>query len=188
MATLGSRRTSPAGACATVALAAVLGACVGTQPVAGTDTWVLQLAHTKDGDVLTGSEAALVQAIRSGCTVRVAWGGRRRSDPSLTVEHAAILTWVTVRNGTSVSGEIRGLTPNRSVLGEDPASHPTMDRFGGTSAVVEWRAGVATDGTFDAIWFYPHSGEFIERVPQRHPMRWFTDCQGLTTQRLYPPA
>ena len=75
---------------------------------------------------------------------------------------------------------------NLSVLGEPESEHRNRDRFGGVNQVVKWRANLKTDGTFDAVWFAPHSGEFIERIPQRHPMRWYADCQPTENRPLYP--
>ncbi|MEL7312582.1 MAG: hypothetical protein AAFN07_13805 [Pseudomonadota bacterium] len=149
-------------------------------------SWHLQLAHDANGNVTDGSEQNLVATIRAGCQIRVAWGARRRADPQRTIEHSAEPQWISVRDGQSVAAQIGGFTPNLSVFGEDPASHPRFERFGGTETLVEWRADIATDGSFNAVWYQPHSGTFVERVPQQHPMRWYADCVAISEAPLYP--
>ncbi|MEM7739412.1 MAG: hypothetical protein AAF225_01260 [Pseudomonadota bacterium] len=149
--------------------------------------WHLKLAHTQDGEVTEGSERSLIAAIRSGCDLKVAWGSRRRSDPQQTIEHASRPAWVSVRDGTTVEVQLEDFMINLAVLGEPSDLHPQRERFGGTEQVVSWRATLKTDGSFDAVWFAPHSGTFVERVPQRHPMRWYADCVAADTAPLFPP-
>ena len=135
------------------------------------------LAHTKDGKVTQGSADNVVNAVRSGCQLRVAWGARRQADPSRTIEHIAKPLWVSVRDSTDVDVQIGDFLINHGVLGEPPEDHPRRDRFGGTQKAVKWRANLKTDGTFDAVWYYEDTGDFITRIPQRHPMKWFADCK-----------
>ncbi|MEM9057542.1 MAG: hypothetical protein AAGD86_08705, partial [Pseudomonadota bacterium] len=149
--------------------------------------WHLRVAHSAQGEVTAGSVAALIDSIRAGCRVRVAWGARRAADPTRTIEHSAVPNWIAVRSGESVSAQIGGFTPNLRVLGDAPDEHPRYARFGGTTTLTEWRADLSTDGSFDAVWFHPHDGSFVERVPQRHPMRWYADCLGVDASPLYPP-
>ena len=139
--------------------------------------WHLQLSHSAKGDVLTGSHANLVSSIRSGCEIRVAWGARRKADPQRTIEHSATPLWVAVRDGMQVEVQLNDFLINLPVLGEPETDHPRRAQFGGTSEVVMWRANLKTDGSFDAVWFKPHSGEFVFRAPQTHPMKWFSDCE-----------
>ncbi|MEM6745979.1 MAG: hypothetical protein AAF608_01015 [Pseudomonadota bacterium] len=148
--------------------------------------WDLKLAHTSDGEVLSGSEAALVAAIRNGCALRVGWGARRRSDPQHTIEHASEPLWIAVRDGQFVEVQIGDYLINLGVLGEPNEDHPARQRFGGTEQVVMWRANLKTDGSFDAVWYAPHSGAFVERVPQRHPMRWYANCRATSSAPLFP--
>ena len=48
-----------------------------------------------------------------------------------------------------------------------------------------WRANLKTDGTFDAVSYDAATGEFITRVPQRHPLRWFVNCVPGEDEPLY---
>ena len=148
--------------------------------------WNLVLQHDNQGDVQQGSEEALIASIRMGCQIRVAWGARRRSDPSRTIEHVATPIWVSVRNGETVEVQLDEFMINLDVLGHPPAEFPQLEPYGGTERPVMWRATLKTDGTFDAVWFDASNGDYITRVPQRHPMKWYVDCIPQETGVLYP--
>ncbi|MBL4870402.1 MAG: hypothetical protein JKX72_05560 [Robiginitomaculum sp.] len=150
------------------------------------EQWHLALSHDNQGDVLEGSESRLVSAIRQGCNIKVAWGARRKADASRTIEHSARPIWISVRDGSKVEVQIGDFLINLKVLGEPTAEHPRREQFGGTDKAVKWRAALKTDGSFDAVWYYPHSGDFIKRVPQRYSMKWFTDCRIKQSKPLYP--
>ncbi len=147
--------------------------------------WNLLLSHDARGTVNHGSQASLVAAVRQGCQLRVAWGARRKADPSRTIEHIATPLWVSVRDGTNVEIQIGGFMANQRVLGEPIEDHPRYERFGGTNAAVMWRAGLKTDGSFNAIWYRPDTGALVERVPQNHPMKWFADCRPDEEETLF---
>jgi len=158
--------------------------CVSAQG-ASTATWNLMLSHTADGSVRQGSNENLVSVIRQGCQIRVAWGARRAADPKRTIEHIANPVWVTVRDGNQVEVQLNDFLINHKVLGEPSSQYPQRERFGGTDKAVMWRANLKTDGTFDAVWYYAHSGEFITREPQTHPMKWFADCEPSSSEPLF---
>lgn len=143
------------------------------------------LAHDSEGNVSEGSAEQITNAVRQGCRIRVAWGNKRIADPTRSIEHIAEPLWISIVDDDKIHVHIGGLLPNHTVLGEPIADHPRYERFGGTQKVVMWRALLKTDGSFDAIWFYPHSGELIERVPQNHPMKWFSDCLPGNSDPLY---
>lgn len=148
--------------------------------------WHLALAHDREGRTQTGNIELLVSAIRRGCQIRVAWGARRAVDPSQTIEHIASPDWVSVRNGETVEVQLSDFVINLGVLGEPAADHPRRERFGGTEKAVNWRANLKTDGSFDAVWYDYATGKLVERVPQRHPMKWFVDCPPGKSEPLFP--
>lgn len=135
------------------------------------------LRHDREGVVLEGSVERLATAIRQGCPISVAWGGRRRNDPARTIEHAATPIWTTVRDGNEVEVQIEGFAANLDTLGVDPGEEPSGGRSTPTDKFVRWRASLKTDGAFEAIWYYPDSGELVLRAPQRHRMTWFANCR-----------
>ncbi|MEP2103193.1 MAG: hypothetical protein ABJP02_18095 [Parasphingorhabdus sp.] len=150
--------------------------------------WHLALAHDRDGNIQAGNHESLISGIRSGCQVRVAWGTKRAADPSRTIEHSATPVWISIRNGKEVEVQLSDFVINLAVLGEPAADHPRRERFGGTDKAVNWRANLKTDGSFDAVWYDMATGKFITRVPQRHQMKWFTDCKPDSSEPLFPSA
>ncbi|MEM1036981.1 MAG: hypothetical protein AAGI14_09515 [Pseudomonadota bacterium] len=175
--------------------ALILIAGFGTLTLSGCETsqsqassWHLMLSHDRDGAVKAGSERNIVDAVRSGCQIRIAWGGGRADPPRRSIEHVADVKWITVRNGERVSAQIGDFLINLVALGDPPEDHPRREEFGGTQEVVHWRATLMADGSFDAVWFKPHSGEFITRRPQNHPMKWFADCRPGSPEPLYQIA
>lgn len=150
--------------------------------------WHLMLSHDRDGNVKEGSTDNIVKAVRSGCQLRIAWGGGRADPPRRSVEHVADVKWVTVRNGERVQAQIGDFLINLVALGDLPAEHPRREEFGGVEHVVKWRATLSPDGSFNAVWYKPHSGEFVTRRPQNHPMKWFADCNPESADPLYQKA
>ncbi len=144
------------------------------------------LHHNSAGEVQSGSPENIVNAVRRGCQLRIAWGARRAADPSQTIEHIAEPVWVAVRNGTQVEVQLDDFLINHAVLGEPEEDHPRRARFGGTSKAVMWRAQLKPDGSFDAVWYSPQTGELITRIPQQHELRWFSDCPPGEAAPLYP--
>ena len=147
----------------------------------------LLLSHDKNGNVLAGDKLNIVNAIRQGCALTVAWGASNLNvDPPRKIEHTATPNWVTVRNDNDIFVQIGGFMINQSVLGEPEEEHPRRAAYGGTTYAVRWEAQLKPDGNFDAVWYYPHSGEFIKRAPQRHAMRWYGSCTPGAGAPLYP--
>lgn len=140
--------------------------------------WHLMLSHDREGQLLEGSVAQVVNAVRSGCQHRIAWGGAGRR----TVEHVADVKWITVYNDNELKAQIGDFLFNLEFLGDD---FPRAEPFGGTDEVVHWRATLKPDGSFNAIWYKPHSGELVTRRPQNHPMKWYADCDPGITEPLY---
>ena len=68
-------------------------------------------------------------------------------------------------------------------MGDD---FPRADSFGGTDEIVQWRATLKPDGSFNAIWNKPHSGALVTRRPQNYPMKWYADCDPGEALPLYP--
>lgn len=149
------------------------------------DKWHVALHHDREGKVLSGDIGKLISSIRNGCNLRVGWGTKRASDPTQTIEHIATPIWVSVRNSETVEVQLDDYLINLNVLGEPAEDHPRRDRFGGTEKAVNWRASLKTDGSFDAVWYDAGTGAFIERIPQKHPMKWFVDCEPKASTPLF---
>ncbi|MEP3226535.1 MAG: hypothetical protein ABJO01_11210 [Parasphingorhabdus sp.] len=140
------------------------------------------LAHDADGKVGQGDRQHIVNAVRQGCRIRIAWGSK---GATRTIEHIAEPMWIAIRDSSDIEAQIGDFMINLNALGDPPSDHPRRERFGGVDKVVKWRASLKPDGTFNAVWYYPHDGEFISRVPQRHPMKWFADCKPEAAEALF---
>ncbi len=164
------------------------GSCFSSTSHAADFTWHMLLSHDRTGQIEAGSKLQVINAVRNGCRLRVAWGSRRTSHPISSIEHVSEVSWISVRNQEFIKAQIGGLITNLEALGNFSENHPRLERFGGTEQVVEWWATLSTDGSFDAVWFAPHSGQFIARIPQRHPMKWYSDCRpSEAAGPLFPP-
>ena len=149
--------------------------------------WHMLLSHDETGTVKSGSAINVTKAVRQGCRLRVAWGSRGTMRPDLTIEHVSEPTWIAIRDNTNISVEIGGYTSNLKTVGDTSAPTARQIELGGTEHIVEWRATLKPDGSFDAVWFHPSSGEFIKRMPQQHAMKWFADCKATNVDPLYGP-
>ena len=143
----------------------------------------LMLSHDSTGEVIAGSPQKLIAAIRNGCELTIGWGA---IGASRTIEHIANPMWVSVRDGELVEAQLDDYLINLAVLGEPQEEHPRQARFGGTDEVLMWRANLKTDGSFNAVWYHPHTGKLVTRIPQQHPMKWFADCQPIESEALFP--
>lgn len=148
--------------------------------------WVNVLSHDKEGNVESGHIGDLISVIRQGCQLRVGWGARRAADATQTIEHLAEPVWVAVRNSENVEVQLDTFAINLGVMGEPIEEHPRRERFGGTDTAISWRANLKTDGTFEAVWYEHGTGDFVLRIPQRHPMRWYADCAPADAKPYFP--
>ena len=161
-------------------LVLLLGGCTDS-----TTSWSLQLHHDTQGEVLDGSHNQMINAIRNGCEIRVAWGGGSPDHPRGSVEHVSPAEWITLRDDNQISVQISGYISNQDVLDQGDTDTSQVGQYGGTRHLVAWRSTLKTDGTFNAVWYYPHNGEFITRRPQRYAMKWFSDCSPVEAPSLY---
>src|SRR5262249_50399379 len=107
---------------------------------------------------LEGSKQALLDAVRGGAALRVAWGF---SD----AEHVADLVFVTLVKGEHVFAQL----PEH--IGQTSYIDPEQARF--DKPTVMWRGLVGTDGRFDAVLVDRATGKEVRRLPQRAGIAWF---------------
>ena len=119
-----------------------------------TPKWHLALRHDDQGLVDAGSVDDLIAAVRLGCEIRVAWGARRRADPTRTIEHVATPIWVSVRDSKTVEVQLGDFLINLGVLGEPAEEHPQREPYGGTEKAVIWRANLKSVSLHDATGYF----------------------------------
>jgi len=149
-------------------------------------TWHMVYRHDADGKPIAGTKSALFDAIRSGTSIRFAWGMKiEKSGTIYSVEHSAEPVFLTIVGSKEVVVQ----------LSEHIAQRSYVDLSGATfeSPAVMWRGLISTDGTFDAVWVNRATGEEVRRVPQRVGVAWFaflppSTCRGQSPIELAVPG
>lgn len=115
--------------------------------------------HDADGKAIEGSRDALLDAVRRGADVRVAWGFSGAPPNGRTaVEHAAPV-FVTIAQETHVFVQIPEHIAQQIY---HTAEGARFDKAG-----VIWRGLFGSDGTFDAIWVDRATGQEVRRRSRR---------------------
>ena len=170
---------------------ALIAGCQSVSAIENTasSNWRIVYSADREGAVQQGSIDDLFSVIRQGCDIKIAWGGQRRGDPSLTIEHVAEPLWISALDGRKVQARIGGHAANLAFLGTPSPENDRTTAFGGREQVVRWQAEVSTEGDFDAVWYNAVTGELAARRPQRHAMRWISNCApSSNTPPLFDPA
>lgn len=129
------------------------------------DTWVAVYKNDKEGETIAGSKAQLINAIRNGNPVRIAWGSEGRTH---RIEHISDPVWIAILDETEV---IAHLDPQvLSTVNWDTLSADYSDS---TKLSEEWRVVITTKGEFDAVWYDRANHKVLQRRPQNHVMTWF---------------
>ena len=139
---------------------------LGCSPKASTsDNWEVVLKTDKEGVVLEGSKAALMNAIRAGADIKIGWGGKREN---LSIEHLSVPIWLAILSEKEVMAHL------------DPQVLSGIDWDGLNASYEdasllqkEWRVVLTTKGDFDAVWYDIKADTLIRRWPQKHRMTWF---------------
>ena len=146
--------------------------------------WVPVYKHDGQGRPLAGDKRALVDAVRRGEDVRLAWGVRHPRDSTRSVEHTALGIFATVVDGAEVFVQVAEHVAHADYWARD-AQAP------GDPKVV-WSAVLGTTGTFNAVMYDRASGAEVRRLPQRVTMTWFvhrpaSGAAGARATPLYAP-
>ncbi|TMM55966.1 hypothetical protein FEE95_15090 [Maribacter algarum] len=130
--------------------------------------WELVFRSGKKGETLFGSKAKLIEAVRSGYSVRVGWGGRRQSDTTKSVEHVADAQFLTIANSNEVFAQIQ------PIIGQNPGlEKDTLDMVFREN--LQWTLMVGTNGFSDRL-----TTERLQDTIQGHRSRptevsWFVE-------------
>ena len=127
--------------------------------------WEIAYKNDKDGNALVGSKQELINAIRLGVPVKIAWGGKGSKH---SIEHISEPIWIAILDEKEV---IAHLEPQvLSVIDWDSLSAKYSDS---SKLKEEWRVVISTKGEFDAIWYDKKENRQIKRIPQNHTISWF---------------
>lgn len=134
-------------------------------PSSQTSTYQLVYKNDKQGNTVSGSKEALINAIRLGASVKIGWGSQGETR---TIEHLSEPIWIAIPNEEEV---IAYLDPQ--VFARLDWNDLTATYSDSLSATTEWRVAITTNGEFDAIWYDRKEHRITRRVPQKHVMSWY---------------
>jgi hypothetical protein len=128
--------------------------------------WLLAYRHDTQGAAVSGSKAALFDAIRRGAPVRIGWGMKLvHQGRTISVEHTADPVFLTIVSDKEVVIQLPEHIAQKSYVDPAAAAFDTPS--------VMWRGLMGSDGTFDAVWVNRATGEEVRRYPQRVGLAWF---------------
>ncbi len=126
--------------------------------------WRVVFKHDPHGRPLGGGKQHLIDGMRRGLSVRLAWGVRYPNDSTRSVEHTALPVFVTVVNDAEVFVQVAAHLACADYC--DPASQAIADPR------LMWSAILGTTGTSNALWHNGVAGELVRRLPQRVTITW----------------
>ena len=129
-------------------------------------SWRLVYRHDADGKPMAGVKEALLDAVRRGTPIRLAWGGAFTTPTGMvTVEHVAEPVFTSI-----TGGEVFAQLPEHIAQASyvDPAE-ATFEK-----GSVMWRGLLGSTGSFDAVYVDRATGKEIRRLPQKAGLAWFT--------------
>ena len=132
-------------------------------PGCGPSAWIMVFRNDTLGRDAGGKRDDLLNALRRGSPIRVAWG-------ELTPEGTSVVEFAEPIF-TNLMGE-------RDVVVQLPMALIQTDYVYATKALLrspplEWRALMSTDGRFDAIMTDRETGKIVRRLQQRAVMTWY---------------
>lgn len=160
--------------------------CLDPRAVSCAPQWTMVYRHDADGRALEGTKQVLLDAVRRGAPLRVAWGfAAGTPDAPVSVEHTADPVFVTIMEGEHVFVQ---LPEHIAQASYHQAAAARFDRPG-----VMWRGLMGSDGTFDAAMVDRGSGAEVRRLPQRAGLAWFAEmpppiCEAQAPLRLAVPG
>ena len=160
--------------------------CVDSRAAACMPQWRLVYRHDADGRAIAGTRQALLDAVRRGAALRIAWGFSQVSDgQEVSAEHVAEPVFVTIMKGEHVFAQL----PEH--IGQESYVDPARARFDQPS--VMWRGLMGSDGSFDAVLVDRATGKEVRRLPQRAGLAWFAQspapgCESQEPLKLAVPG
>lgn len=141
--------------------------CLASCPPA---SWRLVYRHDADGKSIAGRKEVLLDAVRSGRPIRLAWGGSFTTPGGeVSVEHSAEPVFTSI-----MGGEVFVQLPEH--IAQASYFDPTKGTFDAPS--VMWRGLMGSTGSFDAVYVDRATGKEVRRIPQKAGIAWFALVSG----------
>lgn len=144
------------------------------------DGWQLIFKHDEEGNSIGGSKEELIQAIRSGYSVRIGWGWERERDGEvLHLEHIATPLYLSIIKDDLVSAIIDAHPLLESYIDENNQAFSESGHY--------WQCVMTSAGTFNARVYHRGSGKLLKDWPQRHILSWFVEYPSTPSKSPSPP-
>ena len=136
--------------------------CLGT--VLQAQEWKLIYENDKDGNAVTGELEDLIQAVRDGQSIRIAWWAQHPTRSEIKVEHLTDASFMTIMGDSIVFTQIRPITGQ---VPDFTTSKITLKEN------LEWVFIGGTNGKMDYITRNTISGEIIDHGESQRPFKWY---------------
>lgn len=138
--------------------------------------WRIVLKTDRDGTILEGSKANLLNAVRSGQDLKIGWGVKRED---LSIEHISSPIWLAILSEQEVMAHL-----DPQVLSGIEWDSLNANYKDSKLLQQEWRVVLTSKGDFDAVWYDRKADTIVRRWPQKHRMTWF--AQGEPNENVVP--
>lgn len=128
------------------------------------NTWQLVYENNEVGKPVQGSKEALIQAIRNGQSIRIAWFHQHPLDSSRKVEHLADAKFLTILSNQHVMAQID------PIIGQTPNFEDQEVIF---KENLEWSLIASTTGKNDHMMRNVVSGEIVSHSTNYWGTKWY---------------
>ncbi len=126
--------------------------------------WKLIYHNNEEGQGVEGDISILIQAVRDGKEIRLAWWAQSPTDPKRKVEHLADAAFLTIMSDSIVFGQIK------PIYGQTP----DFDAFTITlKENLEWVLIGGTNGKSDAMTRNTVTGEILGHNDRSRSLKWY---------------
>ncbi|MDT0608460.1 hypothetical protein [Croceitalea rosinachiae] len=129
------------------------------------DKWDVVLATDKNGEVIKGDKASLINCIRNGADIKIGWGNKNKRH---SIEHIAQPIWLAILDEKEVIAHLEPQVLSNVNWEKGNANYETLSKI-----QEEWRVVITTKGDFDAIWYNRKEDSVTTRRVQNPVISWF---------------
>lgn len=127
-------------------------------------TWELVYENDKDGNTVKGSKNDLIQFVRDGLPLRVAWWSERPGNPEIKVEHVANAKFMTIMSNKTVFAQID------PIIGQVPDFEQQEIRFRENQ---QWAMIAGSNGKMESMMTNLKTGEILGHGIRNSAFKWF---------------
>ncbi len=139
--------------------------CVACQKPIEKDTWQLVYKNDANGQAVFGNKQELIDAVRSGKTVKIGFGGQLRSDTTLTLEHVFEAQFFTILNDNEVYAQMLPIIGQNPLIEKDTTNIIFRE--------THWNILVGTNGFSDRITMSLSKDSVLGHNQRNMNISWF---------------